>query len=218
VVLVKCNIGAPGSRWSDVFVEDEGVPVEFRGWGERRTFEGQRAEAAERWGRNAYTQRTGKAADRPEGADTGVKVWGKPGLFQMHVGIVELISELKAAGFVLTWVSVLRREQMEDVLVMAWTSKAWIEEKGPGLFEVDPPPSFGRFIATSFDVCHVYANPIDENKDGVVEHTVNLARRQGEPAWYNLHFAGGQWGVASVAAPAPKPAPLESIPTYEREV
>ena len=172
------------------------VETNFRTWSERQRLEGERAQNAEKLGRNAYTARPEQKGDehKPEGADDGCPIYGKNTGGLKNVDVRGLVAELREAGFALNNVHVDAIGAGQKNCFLTVSFALGVEEYTE--FEWG---KFERLIECSFAYVHVWANARKSN--GEVKHTVNcLTRQEGRKPNYVLHYDGGDWLEESVAA------------------
>ncbi len=191
-VLLKVNVN---NRWWNV-LHAAGVRTLVRTFARAEELEQKHVAEAAALGRNAYVSRDQRDNKQtPESADSGCPTFGKSGLADEAVDIHGLVTELFAAGFVLSAAHLLERGHKPPVRLVMEFSKP--SEKAA--LRNFPWTTFRQLVNTSFGQIDVWANP---KQDGKVVHTVNCGKRDDAAKPQNvLHFAGGDWSVEALSAP-----------------
>lgn len=224
-VLAKFGLDPDGIQ-SDLFRE-AGVREELRTEGRRDELELDHALQAERVGRDAYTARPGERRREQESADSGCPVFSKKGLAGKRISGLELVmSELPAAGFVLTRYSILVRADKSDILTLEFSKQG---TKAPAVGF--PWPTLLAFISgQAFNQLYVWANERDLRRavpefypKGRVIHTVQFfaplepdAQGRNKPPQTTLRYANGLWDVEAI--PVPVSGPVEAEPATATNV
>ncbi|MDO8470915.1 MAG: hypothetical protein Q7S63_03065 [bacterium] len=172
VVLVKFNVN------SDVAQQLELAGIQRRAvsWAQREV---DHVEHARENSREAYRYR--------EVADSGVPVFGKPGL--QSVLLLDLWLELKKA-YKLSDIHLLpRRDGKMDVFVLVLSHQQEMRVSASVTDRIT------RLVGSTWQYVHVWANP--PGSDGSIVHTVNVAHRQDTKPDLGLEFKRGLWGAFS---------------------